>query len=464
MEAQVRALIYTRVSQDRAGGRSPAEQEAEARALCDREGWQVVEVVTDSVGASRHSKGTRAGWAEVKKLMRAGGVDVLVTWEASRAQRDLEAYAELRQLCVAAGVRWSYSGRTYDLSASDDRFKTGLDALLAEREADESSSRIQRAIRANAAAGRPHGRRLFGYQRVYDGTSGRLVGQEPHPEEAAVVCRIFADYLAGSGIRTIAAALNDDHVRTGSGARWNDAQVRRVLVNPAYVALRVHRGEVVGDGDWPALVDRALFERVQARLVAKRTSKTRQTRTANLLSGVGRCGVCLGKVQRGHDRNQRKTYLCKTKFCTARDLAKLDAYVTAELLEWMARPDVVDALNGAGPPPAVVAAMAEVEDLRRRLDDAVDEFTAGRISAGLMGRVEAELTPQIKAAEARARRGAIPLSIDLPEDGDLDVWWDAKTPEEQREVVGAVIDRVWLLPAVRGSRTFDPETVRIDWR
>ncbi|HEX6236004.1 MAG TPA: recombinase family protein, partial [Acidimicrobiales bacterium] len=125
-----RALIYTRVSQDRAGGRSPAEQEAEARAHCEREGWEVAEVVTDSVGASRHSKGHRDGWGRARRLVGAGDVDVLVTWEASRAQRDLSAYSELRDLCAAHGVRWAYSGRVHDLTTSDGRFRTGLDALL----------------------------------------------------------------------------------------------------------------------------------------------------------------------------------------------------------------------------------------------------------------------------------------------------------------------------------------------
>ena len=164
----LKALIYTRVSEDRAGGRSPAEQEADALQVCEREGWTVVEVVTDSTGASRYSKGTRTGWARAKKLIGAGSVDVLVTWAASRAQRDLKAYAELRDLCAVNNVRWCYQGRVYDLAAKDDRFTTGLDALLAERDSAEISMNVRRAIRANAIAGRPHGRRLYGYERVYD--------------------------------------------------------------------------------------------------------------------------------------------------------------------------------------------------------------------------------------------------------------------------------------------------------
>lgn len=458
-----RALIYTRVSQDRAEGRSPAEQEAEARQVCEREGWDVTEVVTDSKGASRHSKGTRHGWERARAIVAEGAVDVLVTWEASRAQRDLAAYAQLRELCTAADVKWCYSGKTYDMAESGDRFTTGLDALLAEREADETAERVQRAMRANASAGRPHGRRLFGYQRIYDDTTGALVGQRAHPDEADTVRRIFDTYLAGSGVRTIAKMLNADGITTGTGARWNDMQIRRVLTNPAYIAQRVHQGEVVGAAEWPALVDPERFERVQARLVAQRTSTTRQRGTARLLTGVARCGVCGGKVGAGHDRRQRKMYQCREKFCVARDLVKLDDYVTRVVLERLARPDVTEALADTPPDPAVEQAQIRAVELRGQLQAAVDEFTAGNLTAGTLAKVEAGLIPKIEAAEHEARAGLVPLDLDFPT-GDLQAWWDGLTGEVRREVVATLLCAVVINPTATGKRTFDPTAIVIEWR
>lgn len=477
----IRALIYTRVSQDRAGGRSPAEQEDEARQQCEREGWDVVEVVTDSVGASRHSKGMRKGWERAQQILRSGDVHVLVTWAASRAQRDLEAYAELRRLCVDVGVQWCYSGRLYNMDDHDDRFRTGLDALLAEREADEIAFNVKRAITANAVKGRPHGRRLYGYQRVYDPTSGALIGQEPHPTEAAIVRRVFADYLGGKGVRTIAKDLNDEGITTANVikhtcttdcrdarhpgvpfARWSDTTVHGILTNPAYIAQRVHRGEVIGDANWPALIEPERFTKVQARLVAKRTSQTRQRGTARLLSGVARCGLCLaadpprrGKVGAIHDRNKRKVYVCKDRYEVTRDAAKLDAYVIVRLLKRLAQDDVADTLTGTEPA-EVTAARTAAAELRERLDEAIDQFTAGKLSAKVLSKVEAELEPKIKAAEATARRGAIPLEIDVPPADQLDAWWDGLTPEQQREVIGAVIEQVVIHPVGKGKGRGQP--------
>lgn len=460
----MRALIYTRVSHDQAGGRSPAEQEAEARQVCKREGWDVAHVVTDSVGASRHSKGKRNGWAEAQGMVAARKVDALVTWEASRAQRDLAAYADLRKLCSDSGVLWNYSGRTYDMADGGDRFTTGLDALLAEREADETAGRVQRAIRANAVQGRPHGRRLFGYQRTYDMsvTPPRLTGQESHPTESAVVCRIFRDYLGGQGVRTIARKLNAEGITTGGGATWNDMQVRRVLVNPAYAARRVHQGEIIGEAKWPALVDAETFDRVQARLAAQRTSQTRQTPTARLLSGVGRCGMCGGKVGTIHDRNARKVYTCKAKYEVSRDLSKLDAFVTAVIIERLSRPDVAEALGDTAPDPAVIEARRLVAELTAQLDSAVASFVAGKLTAATLAKVEVGLLPAIAEAEAVVRRALVPIDIDVPD--DVAGWWDGLSTDLRREIVGTLLSAVVILPTKRGSRSFDPDAVRVEWR
>jgi site-specific DNA recombinase len=110
----LRALIYTRVSDDQRDGRSPAEQETDARDVCEREGWTVLEVLTDSAGASRHSRKARPGWERAKELIADGVIDVLVTWELSRAERKMEGFAALLNLCVDHGVMWNSGGRTFD--------------------------------------------------------------------------------------------------------------------------------------------------------------------------------------------------------------------------------------------------------------------------------------------------------------------------------------------------------------
>src|SRR4029450_5771604 len=100
------ALIYTRVSKDpKQQGRSVAEQEAECRAVCDREGWTVSDVLCDN-GRSRSPYATkpRPAWDQVKHRIATDGIDVLVSWEPSRLGRDVGEHDALEKLCLAHGV------------------------------------------------------------------------------------------------------------------------------------------------------------------------------------------------------------------------------------------------------------------------------------------------------------------------------------------------------------------------
>ena len=55
-------------------------------------GWEVVRVFTDNDrSASRYATKTRPEHTRLIKFIESGGADVLVTWESSRAQRDLDA-------------------------------------------------------------------------------------------------------------------------------------------------------------------------------------------------------------------------------------------------------------------------------------------------------------------------------------------------------------------------------------
>ncbi|MGU3294355.1 recombinase family protein [Williamsia sp. M5A3_1d] len=67
------AIIYTRASRDNAKGRSVAEQEAECRAVCEREGWPVAEVICDNDrSASRYARKDRPGFDRLREIVAWG--------------------------------------------------------------------------------------------------------------------------------------------------------------------------------------------------------------------------------------------------------------------------------------------------------------------------------------------------------------------------------------------------------
>jgi DNA invertase Pin-like site-specific DNA recombinase len=461
-----RALVYTRVSKEKRS-RSVEEQEAECRTVCDREGWHIVDVFTDDGrSASRYAKKGRPEWDKVKERLAAGDVTVLVTWEASRSHRDLAEFVAVRDLCRANGVKLCYSGRTLDLGDTNDSFYAGFDALMSERESDEKSDRILRSLRANAKNGKPHGRRLYGYRRKYDdSTPPKLIGQELDPHEAAVVREVADRVLHGESSYRVVEDLNARSEPTQTGKPWTPKRVRRMCVNPAYAGLRVFQGEVVGDGDWPKILDVETHEAlVEMFTNGERKQFKHAPNVTHLLSGIARCGLCGARMYQAPDRG-RGVYVCiPGKHHVVRSQDHLDAYVTTLVLERL-RDEDLGSQHVGDRDPEVEAARIEAEQLQARLDDAVAQFTTGDLSGAMLATIEKDLKPKIAEAERRARPPTRSPLLDDLAGADIDTRWDALQLEQQREVVRLLLD-ITVLPSKRkpGSRGFDPTAVRIKWR
>ena len=129
----------------------------------------------------------------------------------------------------------------------------------------------QAAIEGRFLGGRPP----YGYTLVDAGphpnpakaaNGQRLHALAPDPAAAPVVQRIFAEFLAGSGLHLIARGLNDDGILSPSGhdpdrnthratgrGRWAKSAVRAILANPRYTGYEVwnkqRKDEVLIDVD-----------------------------------------------------------------------------------------------------------------------------------------------------------------------------------------------------------------------
>jgi hypothetical protein len=78
--------------------------------------------------------------------------------------------------------------------------------------------------------------------------------------------------------------------------------------------------------------------------------------------------------------------------------------------------------------------------------------------------LDAELLLFVALLEALERVERFVESVDLAGEG-VDERWDAMTVEEQGDVIRVLLD-VTVLPSTkpRGSRGFDPDAVRLEWR
>lgn len=462
----MRVAIYTRVSQDKGGqSRSVEEQAAECRAWLTREGWLEVGLWSDkAVSASSYSKKSRPKWQALTARLDDGDIDALVVWEPSRATRDRRVWAALAATCEERGIRFGCNGRLYDLSDPDDAFQLDLYFALATRESGTTRKRVLRSMRGAAAAGRPHGKVLYGYRRIYrEGRAGpELVEQVVDDEKAAVIREAARRIMQGEALYKVARDFNDRGIPAPRGSSWEPTQIKRLCVNPAYIAKRVHKGLVVGDGLWPPILD----EETHYTCLSRLTDPSRLTHDGrgvqHLLSGIAVCGVCEGRVRVQKNRSH-VAYLCVDGFHVSRKKENVEDFVTAVVIERLSRPDLADLMSPASTDRDATAAAGEVAELRARLEGFYDKSAEGVLSPSALVRIEARLLPQIADAEKRARRIHSAPLLDTIAGPDAGRAWQALTLEQQREVITLLCD-VRILRGTPGARCFDPTTIQVLWK
>ncbi len=210
-------------------GESVREQLDANQRDADRLGVTMVEVfIDDDRSASRHGANTeREDFERMIEWIETGKIDIAFAWASTRLQRDLAVYVRLRDACAAHGVLWCYGGKVYDPRDKDDRFRTAIDAVLGEREVDELRANVMRSLRANAIAGKPHGRKVYGYRRIYDAHTGAFLRVEKEPAEARVVAEICRRVANGEAYSKIARDLNRRGVEPPA-PEWTKQQVTRL--------------------------------------------------------------------------------------------------------------------------------------------------------------------------------------------------------------------------------------------
>ena len=431
------AVIYTRVSQDRNDGRSVEDQERECRAECERRGWPVRAVFCDnSISASRYGK-HRPEWERLKTQLRQG--DVLIIWEFSRAAREMEDFVSLRNLCADNDVLLSYSGRVLDLANGDDRFTGGLDALLAERESEQTRNRVLRGKRAGAIEGRPAGRVPWGYMVISPGV------WEPDPVEAPRIKEAVERLLAGD--ESYSAVYR--WLQTTDGYVPASLTVMtRSLRKPSLAGVRVHQGKIIGKGNWQPILTEEQHTRLVNRLDRVRKNykrvETPGPEPQHLLSHIAKCGACgAGLPWRRKSGGGNPVYTCQKGHCS-RLADPVDKEVERELFDRLSK---IDPKQFEGDDPAVGVLWDEVEALEGQLEGWTEKAIAGEVTPASFAKIEKGLNDRIEGLKAKVLQhdqGKVDLADVLKNWADLPM-------REKRAIVRGFFS-ITVHPAKRGNR------------
>jgi DNA invertase Pin-like site-specific DNA recombinase len=205
----MRVIGYTRVSTDgqAESGAGLEAQETAIKAECDRRGWDLVRIATDT-GSGKTMAG-RVQLAEALEDLDAGNADALVAAKLDRVARSVLDFAEL----MARASKWNWSMVVLDVavdtSTPSGELMATVVSAFAQYERRLIGQRTRDALAAKKAAGVKLGR--------------------PRTLDPAVRARIVAERQAGRSLRAIAADLTSEGVPTARGnAIWHASAVRHI--------------------------------------------------------------------------------------------------------------------------------------------------------------------------------------------------------------------------------------------
>jgi site-specific DNA recombinase len=294
-------------------------------------------------------------------------IDAIVVHSFSRFMRDAFAFEFYVRKLMRHGV--SLISITQDVVEDDPAqvMMRKVIALFDEYQSKENAKHVLRSMKENARQGYWNGARPpFGYRAVEVERRGSRIKKRLDIDlvEAEVVRRIFGLFLEGDGgsgpmdVKAIAVWLNNRGYRTRGGAAWGIGPIHAMLTNPVYAGrmrfntseARTRRRKRESEhvfANVPAIIQPAIFEKVQALLKARNPNVTppRVVTGPILLTGLAVCAACRGAMtlRTGTSKTGKvhRYYTCSScarhgkAACRGRAIRmdKLDTLVTTHLLD-----------------------------------------------------------------------------------------------------------------------------------
>jgi len=504
----IRAAVYARISLDQTGQSQGVDrQQATCRDIAEREGWDVVEVVTDN-DVSAYSGITRPGYERLLTLIERREIDAVIAYHSDRLYRRPRDLERLVDVIERADVRvvTAMSGAV-DLSTASGRMVAKMLAVVSEHESARIGERVSAKHRSNAEGGRAHGGgRAFGYGRV-EGRPGELVIV---PEEAELVREAAERILRGSSLNGIVIDWNQRGIPTVKGNKWRPNSLSKLLRAGRIAGLREVDGDVLGDGAWEAILDRDTWERVRSRIthapvgrrpkkallagmvvckhtapcgVVKRDPKTKdrvECEWCKKHAPGDTCGARMRAVTGGNDKYRGRAYQCDepiahgcgsnaVKAAKRRDEQGeaiesdppgVEDIVVEHVLAALAGVNLAQerARRTVASSASLVASIAQDEQM---LNDLYADLGARRIERAQLLAAEEPIRKRLVENRRALEQAATDSELDdTVFEGLTRDRWDELNFDQKRAVIRLFVDRIEIAKG-RPGRNFDPSRVTI---
>jgi site-specific DNA recombinase len=342
----MKVALYGRFSTEGQRETSIEDQNRNCERRAAQEGWTITARYHDKGISGSHDEKGRPGYKEMLAAAKAKQFDALLVDDLSRLTRDEGELIKTRKLFVFWGIRLIGVSDGFDTAQKGHKIQASFHGIKNEMFLDELRDKTKRGLEGQALKGYSCGGRSYGYRPVRITNPNKtdrygepeLIGvkREIDENQAQWVRQIFQWYADGWSPRKIVNELNSLKVpapgafyrrkRQGRGGAWSATALHGelrsatgILSNPIYIGqliwnrrswernpetnkkvprLRPENEWVMTANAVPQIIDKTLWDRVQARRQAQANGKFVGARARlgrgpkYTLSGLLKCGEC----------------------------------------------------------------------------------------------------------------------------------------------------------------------------
>ncbi|SOB90551.1 DNA invertase Pin-like site-specific DNA recombinase [Ureibacillus xyleni] len=280
----------------------------------------------------------RNQYQEMKKLIKTEQIDMVIVAFSDRLARDSYEFILTMNDMVEQGIEF--------VSVSENltsHFMSPLQIVMMGLQVElENKQRNQRIIESSREKFRQgkfiYTKKPYGYD--VDKNYYLIIKED----EAAIVRRIYEEFLKGKGTTLIARELNAEGLYNKEKEKpWSNVKVNNILEHKTYTGLIYHKEKdedgnflyiPVSDREHPAIVSVDMFEDVQ-RIRQKSSRKKKEVKNFHFLSGILMCPNCYSKMYGIAERGIYACYNKKTNLtrCPTVDKEKIESLVFEYLSE-----------------------------------------------------------------------------------------------------------------------------------
>jgi len=393
----------------------------------------------------------RPGWEALLEAARRGEIKHIVCYHPDRLMRQPHDLEQLLSISDAHGILLYGRVNRRNLQDPDDRYALRIEVAHACRSSDDTSRRMkdERQERAENGLPRPGGVRRFGYTKN---------GKQIIEAEAEIIREIFRRFISGDGTSIIRADLNLRKIKTAYGRSWSDDSVRRVLDTHYVAGIRVHRGQEIGAGSWPAIIDPATWALAREMREFRSASHSNRPQRFYLLRGAVLCGKC-GTRMTGNTQE----YKCSRKL--RHDALRCSRGIGADRLEEFVEEAAIRYLtalrtDGRIAKSKTSQAQEDIADDEKQLDELNAMWTQKEITTREFKQMRAKILARIESNEKKTTVRPIKALEGLTGPNARKTW--GQLSEERKNSVIRLIFTVRIGERTKPVGRFDYDRIEVE--